>query len=156
MVFLGRMDQQVKVRGFRVELGEVEAALAECNGVRQAVVLAKESSTGGEHRLAAYVMPEEGRPAPTISGLREELRQRLPEYMLPSAFIFLSEWPLTPSGKVDRRRLPAPDPASIEFGVSEPASTPTEELLAGTWRDCSALAGWELTKTFSSLAGTRC
>ena len=153
VVFLGRMDQQVKVRGFRVELGEVEAALAECNGVRQAVVLAKESSTGGEHRLVAYVMPEEGRPAPTISGLREELRQRLPEYMLPSAFVFLSEWPLTPSGKVDRRRLPAPDPASIESGVSEPASTPTEELLAGTWRELLGVSRVGVNENFFELGG---
>jgi len=145
--YLGRVDQQVKVRGFRVELGEVEAALAECDGVRQAVVLAK------EHRLAAYVIPDEGRPAPTISALREELRQRLPEYMLPSAFIFLSEWPLTPSGKVDRLRLPAPDPASIESGVSEPASTPTEELLAGTWHELLGVSRVGVNENFFELGG---
>jgi amino acid adenylation domain-containing protein len=151
--FLGRIDQQVKVRGFRVELGEVEAALGECKGVRQAVVLAKEWGTGGEHRLAAYVMPDEERPAPAISELREELRQRLPEYMLPSAFVFLSEWPLTPSGKVDRLRLPAPDPASSEPGVSEPAGTPTEELLTGMWHELLGVSGVGVNENFFELGG---
>ncbi|HEY4588674.1 MAG TPA: amino acid adenylation domain-containing protein, partial [Thermoanaerobaculia bacterium] len=101
--FRGRVDQQVKVRGFRVELGEVETALRALPSVRDAAVVAREAQGGGK-QLAAYVVPREG-DAPRIGQLRAELQERLPDHMVPSSFAFLPELPLTPSGKVDRRAL---------------------------------------------------
>ena len=105
--YLGRVDFQVKIRGFRVELGEIEAALAEHPSVREVVVVAREERAG-DRRLVAYVACVEG-PAPTVGDLRSFLKDTLPEYMIPSAFLVLAELPLTPSGKIDRRALPAPE-----------------------------------------------
>ncbi|NOJ91095.1 amino acid adenylation domain-containing protein, partial [Myxococcus xanthus] len=128
--FLGRADTQVKVRGYRIELGEVEAALAQYDGVNEAVVVAREDGSEGK-RLVAYVTAQEGAELES-SALRSHVKQRLPEYMVPSAYVVLETLPLTPNGKVDRKALPAP--------VSKPGTpgsdyvaprTPTEELLAG-------------------------
>ncbi|HET6345278.1 MAG TPA: AMP-binding protein, partial [Myxococcota bacterium] len=105
--FLGRRDEQVKVRGFRIELGEIEAALGGHDGVREAVVVVSEDE-GGEKRLVAYVVGQDGEEA-SSSELRSYLKEKLPEYMIPSQFVRLAEMPLTPSGKVDRRALPAPE-----------------------------------------------
>src|SRR6185436_3748402 len=105
--FLGRIDHQVKIRGFRIELGEIEAALVEQPGVREAVVTVREEGPG-KRLLAAYVVPQD-RETLSVAGLREALRQRLPEPMVPTAWVFLAELPLTRNGKVDRRALPAPD-----------------------------------------------
>ncbi|MCP4659390.1 MAG: amino acid adenylation domain-containing protein, partial [bacterium] len=104
--FLGRLDFQVKVRGFRIELGEIEAALSEHPAVREVAVLARVDGAG-ESTLAAYLVARE--ESPSISDLRAFLEARLPEYMVPSAFVALDSLPLTPSGKLDRRALPAPD-----------------------------------------------
>jgi amino acid adenylation domain-containing protein/non-ribosomal peptide synthase protein (TIGR01720 family) len=130
--FLGRLDHQVKVRGFRIELGEIEAVLGGHPGVREVVVLAREDSPG-EKRLVAYVVGKEG-PAPSGSELRGFVRERLPEYMVPSAFMALEALPLTPNGKVDRRALPAPEGRGMAEGYVPPC-TPTEELLAGIWAE---------------------
>ncbi|HVG11011.1 MAG TPA: amino acid adenylation domain-containing protein, partial [Thermoanaerobaculia bacterium] len=121
--YLGRVDHQVKVRGFRIELGEIEAALVDHEAVSGAVVVAREG------RLVAYVVPG---PVPS---LREFLRQRLPEFMVPSAFVFLPELPLTPNGKVDRKALPAPDEAVRAARGFVAPRTPEEELLAGIWSE---------------------
>lgn len=130
--FLGRVDHQVKVRGYRVELGEVEAALREHPAVRQAVVTAREDSPG-HRRLVAYVVPD---GATTASDLRRALAERLPDYMVPVAFVFLERLPLTPSGKVSRRELPPPGETSPD--ADRPFLAPrgeTEVAIAGTWRE---------------------
>jgi amino acid adenylation domain-containing protein len=127
--FVGRRDTQVKVRGFRIELGEVETALTSHPGISEAVVVAREEGEG--KRLVAYVTPK-GATAPEAAMLREHMKQRLPEYMVPGAYVVLEALPLTPNGKVDRKALPAPE-ASVSRQEVEAPRTPTEELLAGLW-----------------------
>ncbi|MBG1243115.1 amino acid adenylation domain-containing protein [Nostoc sp. NZL] len=105
--YLGRIDNQVKVRGFRIELGEVEAVLSQYGDVEGCCIIAREE-TPGDKRLIAYVVAHQN-STPTISELRQFLKAKLPDYMVPSAFVMLESMPLTPSGKVDRRALPAPD-----------------------------------------------
>ena len=112
--FLGRSDHQVKIRGFRVELGEIEAVLGRYPGVQEVVVVVREG-TQGDPRLVAYVVPDADR-VPASADLRGFLQEKLPEYMVPSAFVMLEAVPLTPSGKVARRALPAPDWSSEELG----------------------------------------
>ncbi|HYR85173.1 MAG TPA: amino acid adenylation domain-containing protein, partial [Terriglobia bacterium] len=130
--FLGRVDHQVKVRGFRIELGEIEAALQDQDGVRRTVVLAREDIPG-DKRLVAYV-ERENEDTPTAAMLAAALKQRLPHYMVPGAFVFLETLPQTTNGKVDRKALPAPDslPGDREFTAPR---TPIEEALAHIWAD---------------------
>jgi amino acid adenylation domain-containing protein len=132
--FLGRADNQVKVRGFRVEPGEVEATLQRCPRVREAVVVGQRYGTG-DKRLVAYLVLGGGEePAPAVEDLRAFVRERLPEYMVPSAFVLLEKLPLTPSGKVDRRALPAPEGGGLGLAVAyEPPRTKREETLAKVW-----------------------
>jgi acyl carrier protein len=104
--FLGRTDNQVKIRGYRIELGEIEAVLAQDRRVRESIVIAGEDS-GGDKRLVAYIVPRES--APTTNELRAHLKAKLPDYMVPSALVFLEALPLTPNGKVDHSALPSPD-----------------------------------------------
>ncbi|WNG57427.1 amino acid adenylation domain-containing protein [Archangium gephyra] len=129
--FLGRIDQQVKIRGFRVELGEIEAALRAQPGVGAAVVVAREDRPG-DKRLVAYVTPE-GAPR-AATELAAALRRNLPDYMVPGAFVWLDALPLSPNGKVDRRRLPAPA-ATPEDCAPEAFRTPTEQTLAAIWSE---------------------
>jgi len=132
--FWGRIDFQVKLRGFRVEPGEIEAALASHPSVRQAVVLAREDEPG-DRRLVAYLMLAEGADL-SWHVLREHVRSRLPEHMVPAAFVALDTFPLTQNGKLDRRALPAPDPAarSREDAFVPPRNT-VEAILAAIWAD---------------------
>ncbi|HEV2146577.1 MAG TPA: amino acid adenylation domain-containing protein, partial [Longimicrobiaceae bacterium] len=128
--FLGRLDHQVKVRGFRVEPGEVEAVLALHPAVRGVVVTALPDAGAGR-RLVAYTVPAE--PV-TVTELRAFLEERVPPYMVPSAFVFLERFPLLPSGKVDRRSLPDPEAARPALAQPyAPPRTPAEQVLAGVW-----------------------
>ncbi|HEY0556169.1 MAG TPA: amino acid adenylation domain-containing protein, partial [Thermoanaerobaculia bacterium] len=132
--FLGRADRQVKVRGFRIEPGEIEAQIAEHPGVREAAVMPYEAGTR-DLRLAAYVVAA-GPGELTAHELRAFLRGRLPEHMVPAWFGFLAAMPLSPGGKIDRRALPAPGrDETVSTNVAAAPSTPTEELLAGIWAE---------------------
>ncbi len=133
--FLGRRDQQVKVRGFRIELREIEAHLALCPGVRESIVTVLEDPRG-DQRLVAYVVPHADAETAGAAAWREDLGARLPDFMVPSTFVVLPDLPLTPAGKVDRRGLPEPDwsHARQETGYIAPR-TPTEALLAGLWAE---------------------
>jgi acyl-CoA synthetase (AMP-forming)/AMP-acid ligase II len=131
--FLGRIDNQVKIRGFRIELGEIETLLAQHPGIRETVVIARED-LAGDKRLVAYVVAQP--TPPSSSQLRSFLQERLPHYMVPSAFVWLDNMPLTPNGKVNRRALPAPDASSISVEAEFVAPTnPTEEILAAIWTE---------------------
>ncbi|MEG3905890.1 amino acid adenylation domain-containing protein [Microcoleus sp. B4-C5] len=130
--YLGRIDNQVKIRGFRIELGEIEAILNQHPGVRETTVIAKDFVAGDKQLVAYVVAQQEG--SPTITDLRDFLKQKLPNYMVPGAFVVLEALPLTPNGKVDRKSLPAPDLNSlIQKADFVAPRTPTEELLASIW-----------------------
>jgi amino acid adenylation domain-containing protein len=144
--YLGRLDAQVKVRGFRIELGEVEAALRRNPGVTDCVVLAREDAPG-DRRLVAYVVG-----GADADALRAHLRQSLPEYMVPGAFVALEALPLTPNGKLDRKALPAPDLASAEETYVAPR-TPVEEVLAGIWAEVLRLERVGVEESFFDLGG---
>ncbi|HEX2077236.1 MAG TPA: amino acid adenylation domain-containing protein, partial [Longimicrobium sp.] len=129
--FLGRTDHQVKVRGFRIEPGEIEARLAEHPGVREAVVLARED-TPGDRRLVAYVVGEETAGA---EALRAHLGETLPAYMVPAAYVRLEQLPLTPNGKLDRGALPAPEGDAYAAREYEAPVGKVEQALAGIWAE---------------------
>jgi acyl carrier protein len=151
-MFLGRLDHQVKLRGFRIELGEIEAALGEHPAVRQAVVSARED-TPGNTRLVAYIVLTQ-KPAPTTSELRSFLQAKLPEYMVPPAFVLLDSLPLTPNGKVDRHALPAPDQAQSELaGTFVAPHTLLELLLAESWQDVLGVDRVSIYDNFFDLGG---
>ncbi|HEV2733228.1 MAG TPA: condensation domain-containing protein, partial [Longimicrobiaceae bacterium] len=147
--YLGRIDLQVKVRGFRIEPGEVEAALEAHPRVREAVVVARQDAPG-ESRLVGYVVPAAGEEV-TPGGLRAHLQGSLPEYMVPSAFVVLDALPLTPSGKVDRRALPEPEVWREE--EHEAPRTPGEELLAGIWAEVLGVEQVGIRDDFFGLGG---
>ena len=150
--FLGRLDHQVNIQGYRIELGEIEAALGEHLGVDKSVVMAREDESS-EKRLVAYVVAST-QPAPSASELRGWLKEKLPEYMLPSAFVLLEALPLTLNGKVDRKALP--DPALTRFGLGGAymaPRTPQEETLAGIWAEVLGLERVSIQDDFFKLGG---
>ena len=150
--YLGRIDNQVKIRGFRIELGEIEAVLAQHPAIQQAVVLAREDSPG-DKRLIAYVVTADG-SAISVNDLRSYLQLKLPDYMVPSAFVFLDSLPLTPNGKLDRKALPAPDHSRSNSDQSYSAPrTPVEELLAGIWAEVLKLDEVGIHDNFFELGG---
>lgn len=151
--YLGRLDNQVKIRGHRIELGEIEATLAAHPGVGMAVVVAREDIPG-DKRLAAYLVPRPGGPPLAVEALRAHLRATLPDYMTPAAFVFLEDLPLTPNGKVDRRNLPAPDTRRPELRQDfvAPAS-PSEQAIAAAWREVLCLAQIGVNENFFDLGG---
>jgi amino acid adenylation domain-containing protein len=146
--YLGRLDHQVKVRGFRVELGEIEAALGQHEAIREVVVLAREDQPGDRRLVAYYVAGSE------VAGseLRAFLRQRLPEYMIPGVFVALPAMPVSPNGKVDRKALPAPDRAALEVAYVAPR-TCTEEVLTGIWAQVLGVERVGIHDNFFELGG---
>ena len=150
--FLGRIDHQVKIRGYRIELGEVEAVLSQHPRVQSLAVIAREDELGHK-RLVAYVVPHPEQ-SPNTSDLRRFLQDKLPEYMMPSAFVLLKNLPLTPNGKVDRFALPLPDTArpDIENTYVAPR-TPVEKNLAEIWSEVLRLERVGVHDNFFDLGG---
>ena len=150
--FLGRNDRQVKVRGFRVELGEIEGALALHPALREVAVLAREDQPG-ERRLVAYVAPHPDQEA-AVGELRDFLKERLPEHMVPAAFVTLAALPLNASGKIDRRALPAPDASRPALaGAYVAPETPAEEGVAAVWCEVLQLERVGVHDDFYELGG---
>jgi acyl-CoA synthetase (AMP-forming)/AMP-acid ligase II/acyl carrier protein len=148
--FLGRTDRQVKIRGVRIEPGEIEAALEAHPAIAEAVVRVREDSPG-QPRLVAYVVPPGG---PDAAELRRFLAERLPETMLPAAFVFLDTFPLNASGKLDRWALPAPESGPLApAGEAARPRTPLEEILAGLFADALDLAAVDIHASFFELGG---
>ncbi|MFE9450989.1 non-ribosomal peptide synthase/polyketide synthase [Streptomyces sp. NPDC006739] len=150
--YLGRADDQVKVRGHRVEPGEIEAALLDLPEVSAAAVVAV-PDPNGHLRLAAYVVPAPGAAGPAPRELRAALRNVLPDHMVPSSFTALAALPLTTSGKLDRRALPAPDQEGERQREFVAPRNPDEETLAGIWAEVLGLARVGVTDNFFELGG---
>jgi natural product biosynthesis luciferase-like monooxygenase protein len=158
--FLGRADHQVKIRGYRIELGEIETILAQFPGVRESVVVAR-ADEQGDKRLVAYVVPEQpatetARPddALSIGTLRNFVRENLPEYMVPAAFIVLEALPLTPNGKIDRRALPAVETVRREVAVDYVApETEAEQTIARIWQEVLRVEKAGIHDNFFDLGG---
>ena len=131
--YLGRNDHQVKIRGYRIELREIEAQLVRHHQVKEAVVVARDDTLGGK-RLVAYIVPR-GESHPTVKAVRAHLETVLPEYMIPSAFVIMQSFPLTPNGKLDRRALPAPEVGSYVCREYEVPQGKVEETLAEIWQE---------------------
>ncbi len=151
--YVGRGDGQVKVRGYRIELGEVEARLREQASVAEACVVARAEGSGGQ-RLVAYLVTAAGAERASVGELRSFLQARVPEYMVPSAFVMLDELPLTPNGKVDRRALPEPGHERPELanGYVAPRSA-VEEALAGIWSEVLGVEEVGVNDNFFELGG---
>ncbi|MDC9604575.1 non-ribosomal peptide synthetase [Xenorhabdus griffiniae] len=149
--YLGRNDFQVKIRGFRIELGEIEAQLATCEGVRDAVVIAREEETG-DKRLVAYIIPQSGFTL-EANRLREQLNNRLASYMVPGAFVVLEAFPLTGSGKLDRKALPAPDRSAIASREYEAPQGEIEQQIAAILQNLLGLEQIGRHDSFFDLGG---
>jgi acyl carrier protein len=144
--FVGRVDEQVKIRGFRIEPGEIEAVLTAHAGVHEARVIVREDEPG-KQRLVAYVVG-----SVDAEELRGHLRESLPEYMVPGAFVVLEALPLTPNGKLDRKALPAPEHAADTDRYVAPR-TPVEEVLAEIWAEVLRLERVGVHDSFFDLGG---
>nr|WP_293083261.1 thioesterase domain-containing protein [Okeania sp. SIO3B5] len=151
--FIGRIDNQVKIRGFRIEIGEIETTIAQHSTVKETVVLAREDNPGNK-RLVAYIVPETEAEQKIVPQLKQHLKEKLAEYMIPSAFVVLSQLPLTPNGKVNRRALPAPDISS--FSESNNFVAPRddiEEQLAEIWSNILNINPVGIKNNFFELGG---
>jgi len=151
LVFLGRLDHQIKLRGFRIEIGEIEGALGTHPEVAEAVVVPREDRPG-EKRLVAYLVAA-GELRPGRSELRRHLARTLPDYMLPALFLWLPELPLTANKKVDRRALPAPEMEVTAAGIGTPPATPMEHRVAAVWMELLGLSRVHREDDFFALGG---
>jgi amino acid adenylation domain-containing protein len=152
--FLGRADHQIKLRGFRIELGEIESVLTEHPGVREAVIVVREEADGDRQLVGYTVSGASGEPAPPASELREFLRERLPEHMVPAAFVPLPALPLTPNGKVDRQALPAPEQAHRDRERAlVPPRDDLEVRLVQIWQDLLKVQPIGIHDNFFDLGG---
>lgn len=162
IVFLGRFDHQVKVRGHRIELGEIETVLSARDDIRESVVLARNDASG-DQRLVAYFVPEGdpvserdpvGDHTPSSSELRDDLRQKLPDYMIPTNLIALPKFPLTPNGKVDRKALPAPSEVKSERApASQVPGSELERAIAAIWKDLLSVTDVGIQDNFFDIGG---
>ena len=150
--FLGRLDHQIKIRGYRIEIGEIEEALARHLEIAKCAVTARQEESG-DKRLVAYLVARD-KTRPSAMELRGLLKRTLPDYMIPSAFVFLDDLPLTPNGKVDRQALPAPGKtrSGLESAFAAPR-TPIEEVLAGIWKQVLNLDQVGIHDNFFELGG---
>ncbi|MCC6191428.1 MAG: amino acid adenylation domain-containing protein [Anaerolineales bacterium] len=154
VAYLGRMDFQVKIKGFRIELGEVESALGAHPAVGRSVVVARDDDHGRKY-LAAYFLVRDGQAPPATTELRAHLSERLPEYMIPAAFVPLEAFPLTPNGKVNRRALPAPE-RGLRAGLDRAYAAPrnrVEEILCRIWGEVLSLEKVGIHDNFFDLGG---
>ncbi|MFO0760704.1 MAG: amino acid adenylation domain-containing protein [Byssovorax sp.] len=149
--YLGRIDQQVKIRGYRIEPGEIEAVLAQRDGVKEARVFPLDYG-GGDKRLVAYLVAD-GQQAPSADDLRAYLRGLLPDFMVPSAFLFLDRFPLTPNGKIDRAALPTPESVGRREGEIVPPHDELEATLVMIWRKVLKLPEVSVRDSFFDLGG---
>jgi len=150
---LGRIDHQVKIRGYRIELGEIETTLAQHPAVRNNVVVARKDEAGADY-LTAYVIPRDGQPS-SADTLRGFLKQTLPEYMVPTHFVVLDKFPLTPNGKIDRKALPAPAGGQPRGGARTIVAprTDAERALAAVWEEVLKVKPISMTDNFFDLGG---
>ncbi|MBW4497711.1 MAG: amino acid adenylation domain-containing protein [Oscillatoria princeps RMCB-10] len=149
--FLGRIDNQVKIRGFRIELGEIETAIAQYPGVRGNAVIAREDFPGQKY-LTAYIVPNHSE-AIASKDLRDFLKEKLPNYMIPAAFVMLDSLPLTPNGKVDGKALPRPQTTRQEKALKVAPATKSEQTLAKIWREVLHLEQVGIYDNFFELGG---
>ena len=150
LAFVGRVDQQVKIRGYRIELGEIEHQLAAIDGVREVLVLAR-ADERGDKQLVAYGLWSAGL---TISALRSGVADRLPDYMVPAAYVRLEQWPLTPNGKIDRAALPAPEEADRKREQYAAAGSDIEAALCRVWQEVLELQSLGVHDNFFELGGS--
>jgi amino acid adenylation domain-containing protein len=150
--FIGRIDDQVKIRGFRIELGEIESQLSSCAQVASSLVLAREDDEPGQKKLVAYVVAKESGysldDTSLVIELRRALEKSLPDYMIPSAFVVMGDWPLTANGKIDKKALPAPDGSLVQGEYVAP-TTETERTLVDIWAKLLKLESQSISVTAS-------
>jgi acyl carrier protein len=152
LIHLGRKDFQVKVRGHRVEIAEIEAALLALKTVKETVAIAREDGAEGQ-TLVAYIVPAQ-QPGPTVTALRQALTEVLPHYMIPSAFVSLATLPVLPTGKINRQALPVPETTRPHLANSFVAPrTLIEETLAGLWSKALKVDPVGVTDNFLELGG---
>lgn len=155
--FLGRMDNQVKLRGFRIELGEIEVALTQYSGVKESVVVSR-NETNGQKQLVAYIVANDDNSTDIdlqgdLTALRNWLKTRLPDYMIPAAFVVLDALPLTPNGKIDRKALPAPDMRTQLQASFIAAQTNLQQHLVNLWQDTLHLDQVGIEDNFFDIGG---
>ncbi len=152
--FIGRIDHQVKIRGFRIELGEIEAVLNSHPALQKAIVIATDDQLGKKRLVAYFTTRPKAERIPSVSELHQYLKTKLPDYMVPAVFMHLESFPLTSSGKIDRRRLPSPDEGQLAIDRDMVAPrTATEELLAGIFTQVLGIDRVSIHDNFFELGG---